>query len=88
MEKAHIRKYIFICTGSDCKKNGSKKLINVLSDHIKSEKLKSSVKIVKTKCLDHCKKGPNVIMDNRMYHKVKEQEIPALLKTRSECKEV
>jgi NADH:ubiquinone oxidoreductase subunit E len=80
MENPDKKKYIFICTGSDCKKNGSKKLIKELSDYIKAEKSKSSVRIVKTKCLDHCKKGPNVIINNSLHHKVKEQEILSLIK--------
>lgn len=79
MESPDKKNYIFICTGSDCKKNGSKKLISAVSDHLKAQKLKSSVKIIKTKCLDHCKKGPNAIIDNCLHHKVKEQEIFSLI---------
>ena len=61
-EKA--RQYIFICTGKDCKKNGSKELLKELKKYRKGKKLR----VIKTKCMDHCKKGPNAIIDNTIYH--------------------
>ena len=79
MESPENKKYIFICTSKDCKKNGSKQLTKSLSEEIKKAGLKSTVVIVKTKCMNHCKKGPNVIADNCLYHKVKEKELGALL---------
>ena len=69
------KKYIFICTGSDCKKAGSKKIIKELSGYLKEEKLKSSVRIIKTKCMDHCKKAPNAIVDNDICHKTSVEEL-------------
>ncbi|ELR73670.1 hypothetical protein C900_02074 [Fulvivirga imtechensis AK7] len=79
MESPENKKYIFICTSKDCKKNGSKLLTRSLSTEIKKAALKSSVVVVKTKCMNHCKKGPNVIVENCLYHKVKEKELEALL---------
>lgn len=79
MESQRNKKYIFICTGKDCKKNGSKQLAKTIAGDIKATGQKSSVVVVKTKCMNHCKKGPNVIADNSLYHKVKEKELSALL---------
>lgn len=79
MESAENKKYIFICSSKDCKKNGSKQLTKSLSEELKKAGLKPSVVVVKTKCLNHCKKGPNVIVEDCLYHKVKEKELGALL---------
>ncbi|GAA0892086.1 hypothetical protein GCM10009122_17650 [Fulvivirga kasyanovii] len=79
MENSKSRKYIFVCAAKDCKKNGSKKLEKQLTGKIKGSSLKSSVEVIKTKCMGHCKKGPNVIVNNCLYHKVKENDLDGLL---------
>lgn len=79
MENGQHKKYIFICTGSDCKKNGSKLLKKALSGQMKSTGPKAPVDIIATKCIGHCKKGPNVIVDNCLYHKVKEKDLEGIL---------
>ena len=55
--------YIFVCTGKSCRQNGSKALIKEL----KALK-KKKVGIIKTKCMDYCKRGPNVIIKDNLYH--------------------
>lgn len=65
--------YIFVCTGKSCKKNGSKLLLKQL----KEQKKEKGLKVVKTKCMDHCKKGPNVIVNNMLYHHASIEEILA-----------
>lgn len=79
MENTQSKKYIFVCSSKDCKKNGSKKLEKLLSGKIKSSGLKSSAEVIKTKCMGHCKKGPNVIVNNCLHHKVKENDLDGLL---------
>lgn len=79
MESPENKKYIFICTGKDCQKNGSKQLSKSFIQEVKAAGLKSAVSVIKTKCMDHCKKGPNVIVNNSLHHKVKEKELTALL---------
>lgn len=79
MENDKSKKYIFICTSKDCKKNGSKKLEKTLKSHVKNAGLRSSVEVIKTKCMSYCKKGPNVIVNNCLHHKVKENDLEGLL---------
>jgi NADH-quinone oxidoreductase subunit F len=63
------RKFIFVCTGSDCKKAGCKKLQKEIKDLIASEDHKGQYKIVKTKCMDFCKSGPIVVVNNEVMKK-------------------
>ncbi|MGK7390560.1 MAG: (2Fe-2S) ferredoxin domain-containing protein [Candidatus Cyclobacteriaceae bacterium M2_1C_046] len=79
MQNSTNKKYIFICTGSDCKKAGSKKMTKELSKYLKEEKLRSSVRIIKTKCMDQCKKAPNAIADNQVYHKTSIEELKSII---------
>ncbi|MEP0711658.1 MAG: (2Fe-2S) ferredoxin domain-containing protein, partial [Algoriphagus sp.] len=58
----HVRKLVFICTGSDCKKAGAKKLSKDLKGLTDEGDLKGSCKFIKTKCMDMCKTAPNVIV--------------------------
>lgn len=63
---AVYRKFIFICTGSDCKKNGCKNLLKEAKSLIKLEDHKGKYKLVKTKCMDFCKSGPIVVYNNEV----------------------
>lgn len=79
MQSKNKQKFIFICSAKSCKKNGSDELKQTLKDFIKSEGLKNDVRIIKTKCMDFCKAGPNVVADNQLYHKVTVEEAKAIL---------
>ena len=49
---------VFVCQGSDCKKGGSKKLRKLAKSHLKDVGFKKRSLVVKTKCMDGCKRGP------------------------------
>lgn len=49
---------VLVCEGSDCKKNGAKAVRKALKSHIKARGVRKSVLLLKTKCTDHCKRGP------------------------------
>lgn len=72
---ATFRKFIFVCTGSDCKSEGSKKLDSALKDLIKSEDYKGQYKVIKTKCMDFCKSAPVVVINNEVHKKAKVEEL-------------
>lgn len=74
---ATYRKFIFICSGSDCKKEGCKKLQNEVKELVKSEDHKGKYKIIKTKCMDFCKSAPVVVVSNEV---VKKADIYSLKK--------
>jgi NADH-quinone oxidoreductase subunit F len=80
MKSKHTHKYIFICGSKSCRKRGSNKLIAELKDFIKSKGLKREIKLVKTKCMDYCKSGPNLINNDQLYHEVNPEEAKGILK--------
>lgn len=59
-----MRKFVFVCHGSDCKKEGCKKLQGELKELFHSHDYKGRFKIIKTKCMDFCKSAPVVIVEN------------------------
>ena len=64
-----FRKFIFVCSGSDCKHSGSKKLENAVKELIKSEGHKGKFKVIRTKCMDFCKSAPIVFINNEVLRK-------------------
>lgn len=74
---ATYRKFIFICNGPDCKKEGCKKLQEEIKELVKSDDHKGKYKIVKTKCMDFCKSAPIVVVNNEV---VKKSDISSLRK--------
>ncbi len=64
-----FRKFIFVCSGSDCKKGGCKKLESELKDLIRSTDHRGKYKIIRTKCMDFCKSGPIVVINNEVLKK-------------------
>ncbi|MEX2569555.1 MAG: (2Fe-2S) ferredoxin domain-containing protein [Cyclobacteriaceae bacterium] len=60
------RKFIFVCTGSDCKKNGCKAFLKEIKNILSHETNKGKYKMVKTKCMDFCKSGPIAVVNNEI----------------------
>jgi NADH-quinone oxidoreductase subunit F len=74
---ATYRKFIFVCNGSDCKREGCKKLQCEIKELTKSEDYKGKYKIIKTKCMDFCKSAPVVVINNDV---IKKADIASLKK--------
>lgn len=64
--------FVFICVDSDCKKKGSKELCKL----VKSNR---THKLIKTECMDACKKAPNIIMNEALISNVTEEQLKKLL---------
>lgn len=79
MQSDTLQKFIFICGAKSCSRNGSEEVKSALKEYIKSNGLKKEVAIIKTKCMDFCKSGPNVVAGDQLYHKVSVKEAKALL---------
>ncbi len=65
---AKVRDYeshVFVCTGGDCKKRGSKDVRKALKEELRSEGLLGEVRIDAVDCLGLCKHGPNVVVYDR-----------------------
>ena len=76
----HPRKLIFVCNGSDCKKEGAKKLSKELKNLTDQVPLKGSCKFIKTKCMDMCKTAPNVIVGDFFCKKTSAEKVLIQLK--------
>lgn len=55
-------KVLYVCTGSKCKKRGSKNLYKYLKQAINDFVSRKKVNVIQTKCTDRCKLGPIVVL--------------------------
>jgi len=74
------RQLIFVCNGSDCKKSGAKSIGKELKAACKSDSLKGSCKLIKTKCMDMCKSAPVVIVNDQFFKKTTAAKVIEQLK--------
>jgi len=70
---------ITICMGSSCFSRGNGHNIEVIQNFLKSQSLPPSVELKGHLCEGQCKAGPNVTINNKMYHEVDPIVIIALL---------
>jgi len=71
------KQYIFICNGKDCLKNGARELQQGIEKTLKGNK--KNCCLVKTKCMDHCKDGPSVVIDNVWHGRVSSRDLHGIL---------
>lgn len=74
-------RFVFVCGGKDCKKNGSKDVQKALSHEIKSKGLRQEVKVIKTKCTGRCKEGPIIIAKDRWWVKTKAEDTSKIIES-------
>jgi NADH:ubiquinone oxidoreductase subunit E len=70
---------ITICMGSSCFSRGNSRNIEVVQDFLKTQNLPPSVELNGHLCEGHCKSGPNVTINGKMYHEVDPIVIVGLL---------
>lgn len=73
------KQYIFVCNGKDCLKNGAREVQRGFEKELKSNGNKKHYRLIRTRCMDHCKEGPSVIIDNVWHGKVSPKDIPKVL---------
>ena len=61
---------ITICMGSSCFARGNSRNIEVIQDYLGSRRLPPEVELTGHLCQGHCKSGPNVTINGKMYHEV------------------
>jgi NADH:ubiquinone oxidoreductase subunit E len=61
---------ITICMGSSCFSRGNSRNIEVIQNYLGTHSLPSSVELSGHLCQGHCKSGPNVTINGKMYHEV------------------
>ncbi len=75
----NLVRYYFVCTGKDCLKRGAKQLLGSLEQELPTTSQFNTV-VIKTKCIDHCKQGPLLVVDNVCYEKVDPKYLKKILK--------
>ena len=63
-------KSITICMGSSCFSRGNNRNIEVIQEHLAMEPLPAGLELTGHLCEGHCKAGPNVTINGKMYHEV------------------
>lgn len=61
---------IAICMGSSCFSRGNNRNIEVIQSYLGSHPLPPGVELTGHLCEGHCKEGPNVTFNGKMYHEV------------------
>jgi NADH:ubiquinone oxidoreductase subunit E len=78
-EASPPRANITICMGSSCFSRGNSRNIEVVQDFLKTQNLPPTVELRGHLCEGHCKSGPNVTINGKMYHEVDPIVIVGLL---------
>jgi NADH:ubiquinone oxidoreductase subunit E len=61
---------ITICMGSSCFSRGNNRNIEVIQEYLASQPLPPGVELTGHLCQGHCKAGPNVTINEKIYHEV------------------
>jgi len=61
---------ITICMGSSCFSRGNGRNIEVIQDYLASHGLPPAVELTGHLCQGHCKSGPNITINGKLYHEV------------------
>ena len=77
-----FKRQVLVCGGTGCTSSGSKKILEVLEDEIKSNGLENDVHIVRTGCFGLCSLGPIMIVypEGSFYARVTPEHIPQIVK--------
>lgn len=70
---------ITICMGSSCFSRGNRRNLEVVQDFFKTHRLPPSVELSGHLCEGHCKVGPNIHINGKLYHAVDPIVVLALL---------
>jgi NADH:ubiquinone oxidoreductase subunit E len=61
---------ITICMGSSCFARGNNRNIEVIQSYLQPGTLPAGVELSGHLCQGHCKAGPNVTINGKLYHEV------------------
>ena len=68
--KLIMKKTIEICMGSSCFARRNVKLVDLVKEFIAENNISNRVDLKGCLCLDQCKNGPNIKIDDTVFHKV------------------
>ncbi len=65
-----MKKVIEVCMGSSCFARQNAKLVELIREFVAENNMKSQVELKGCLCLGECKHGPNIKIDNNIFHNV------------------
>lgn len=72
--------HITICMGSSCFSRGNNRNIEAVQNFLKTHPLPPSVRLAGHLCQGHCQSGPNVTINDNLYHGVDPAVVTGLLR--------
>ncbi|MFA8450891.1 MAG: (2Fe-2S) ferredoxin domain-containing protein [Bacteroidales bacterium] len=79
-EKKEKKYQIRICLGSACFSRGNRKVLGVIQNFLKDNKLEDITDFRGKQCLDLCSHGPVISINGQIYQEVSEENIEDTLK--------
>lgn len=73
---------IVICLGSSCYVRGNKKNLETIKKFLKENGLKEQCEFTGKLCSNKCEEGPVVKINGELFCKVKQSELPDILKSK------
>ncbi|MBN2280482.1 MAG: (2Fe-2S) ferredoxin domain-containing protein [Candidatus Marinimicrobia bacterium] len=73
MEKQTDKKsktIIALCMGSSCFARKNTTLVTLINEFLLENNLVDSVELIGNLCMDKCKEGPNIKIDNQIFHQI------------------
>lgn len=69
-----------ICLGSSCFSRGNKNMLKVIENFLKENNLCEKVNLRGSHCLGNCAKGPNIMVNGKLYSGIDNFKIIGILK--------
>jgi NADH:ubiquinone oxidoreductase 24 kD subunit len=77
--KASTSHKIVVCLGSSCYLRGNQRNTEIVREYLERNGLSAEVELSGSLCSGHCKNGPVVTIDGKLYERVESSELEALL---------
>lgn len=74
-----VKNSIVICMGSSCFSRGNNKNVEVINEFMRENSSSIKIEFTGTLCEDKCNKGPNILINNKLYNAVDPNSLLELL---------
>ena len=66
---------IKICMGSACFARGNSENLEFIENYVKENSLNAQIEVYGSRCSDNCEKGPNIIINDKVYNGVTKEKL-------------
>lgn len=68
-----------ICLGSSCFSRGNKRIVKVIEEYLKENKLNNMVYFHGGHCFSKCEKGPTLVVNGKSFYQLNEEKVLTIL---------